>query len=1781
MALNDNLIASWNFDTVTGSNSTGSFLVNDISNEYTGKGVSFDANSQEFILKEDIKTGKKLHFETLEGLDTIQLVDVDDATISPLQKPSSVKLMVENSMYQLISDEMMNLFTTVDAYAFKFSLPDNKYKYEYDKLIELREYFYEKVLEKPSLEKYIEFYKWIDASLGALLDQLKPENSSDFKGLKSTIESHILERNKYQHVLPVSLQPDRVYTNESVSPITVIKSVSGSAIINGGSTSTNKRPFLQGDVSGSIVSITNEQDKNYTENYQIIQTAGRYANNRQDKTNKTVLQTRFSAGDGLSELNRDNSLEYSVYSDLNQRAKTIRNLLNAASSKSTDIQGTSSVAEYTVDDNTIALIHWDDTAGAYAQANDYGKIGFENPTGYYRAGLAGGASANSAIKKFGAYSLSKTFDRPYFWEGPDISSYLTNINGTSGDFTIEGWYYVQGAGANYPLFQIGNLVFATEGNPTFFVKFGDSTGVDYFGANIKITTPLFSRNTWYHFAMTRSGNLVRVFANGQKIYEDVPGLSFTANSIVIGSVADIYRLLNQYEGIVDEFRISDICRYTDNFTPPTQAFADYRLNGSYRVKTFADNSFIQRNVPYNDENFASAELLSYKPIPDAEREFRQRNNLLIDDPTTEYTLIEPPIEFNPPAKHNIRVKDAFEDIEIYSPYDNLIDTFSPRTLQETGTIKKGFRAYFDRPIDNLDASQTFFNEAFALNDTGSIKINSYELLHNVYPRKDLVGLAEVRTKPNYEETEGYFNTSSLTWSQNSYNNNTADIRSFWRDNIEDRKRTRGFDSPYGTGSINCLDSYSVKEERKKTIVDFNIGYQIYSSSVTQSYITLTTNLYWNNFDSISSLDGKTDYSILDNYTELLLYFGANGYYFFGFKETTPNTILGDLAPLPHQEAVKFIMPQTATLVTVPNRGYVGGGAKKKAKPQFIFNNYPSYLNEYSSSYYDGGGQGTGSVTFYFNKSYLSKSNDIVPFYDSYKDFFEDIKHLSQNRAIIPEYNISSHEKSLQNNFNYDKDDYLKILGREQSKELTKIKDFFISDLNKFVNKKSNKLKFSLSGIKKLLPYNGFYPQQFSLEVIKNFYNSYLSSSKLAEDEKMAIIQPFFSPGILFNTIKSGIAVDYPVLKITPSSLITPNKLSYYDIYYPVILESLYSPYNRYPTADKGIGLVKTLNYRVPFEGLLDPYAYLFNDDNNSIAYLDPTHYSDIFTLQISQDFSVGNYKYYRDLNYPSCSLSKLSSSYRTVTDTPYKKSINNFLASTVDFFLKDSQLTYFSSEAENNFSNFESGSVYSMAVTIKKNDNFSMFYKSNSETDLFTEHMLFGPPVTPSTTSFNSSVHNPFQQANYYPFTPPYLRNTRDERYQNNIVLYFTASKNTHTLEEIFKSLKTKKGYIVGSNVGKNSMYLDSCLYLSQSVPDTSIDFDSITGNPIITTKKDSKKWVIQTKFETPLIDYNNTNTSPIIYTQKIQSQDKFSNPTGKDIAVSASMININGIWNTLGSIPKDEESVQLELQEIPNFLKDDYYGFDNTKSLLDIVKFKKEKKSIGILKENHEISEGIVLIPYLQKNNRQDSNLVENLIEDDKYFFKISPETINELLKADYTKLSIEKIKIILENNTNIDKNNSIVDLMIKMVNYNIPPHLNWLYDKNIKPFIMCIVEFKETLNKEDLSNIWQGNMPELAKKAKEETIEIEYSLDKKELFENFNFENNLNAKIKIFKIKKRAKNNYFDLTQNIEDNKKYSFDGNTEIPWYTYNWPYDYFSLVELVNIQAGEAYEVTGSV
>jgi hypothetical protein len=110
----------------------------------------------------------------------------------------------EKSMYGVISDEMMNMFSTALDLNNLIGQPNQKYHHRYNDADFLRDRFYDDVENEPDIQKFTSFYKWIDDSISIAIQQLSPAGARFSEKINNIIESHILERNKYIHQIPIT-----------------------------------------------------------------------------------------------------------------------------------------------------------------------------------------------------------------------------------------------------------------------------------------------------------------------------------------------------------------------------------------------------------------------------------------------------------------------------------------------------------------------------------------------------------------------------------------------------------------------------------------------------------------------------------------------------------------------------------------------------------------------------------------------------------------------------------------------------------------------------------------------------------------------------------------------------------------------------------------------------------------------------------------------------------------------------------------------------------------------------------------------------------------------------------------------------------------------------------------------------------------------------------------------------------------------------------------------------------------------------------------------------------------------------------------------------------------------------------------------------------------------------------------------------------------------------------------------------------------------------------------
>lgn len=188
-----------------------------------------------------------------------------------------------------------------------------------------------------------------------------------------------------------------------------------------------------------------------------------------------------------------------------------------------------------LDKNTLLLLHFD---GDVKDSSSYGRT------------VSGGVT-NYVSGKFGQGGQ--------FYENLNIAYELPAFN--TKDFTIECFLKIETADAsaiiavNGEYFFDGMLQFDLSGDsliPRFYVNGGESILTSNTALNI---------GDYYHLAVSRASGTVRIFIDGVLKGQTSMGQNISRTGFTTG----IGRRF-----VLDEFRVSDIARYTTNFTPPTR-----------------------------------------------------------------------------------------------------------------------------------------------------------------------------------------------------------------------------------------------------------------------------------------------------------------------------------------------------------------------------------------------------------------------------------------------------------------------------------------------------------------------------------------------------------------------------------------------------------------------------------------------------------------------------------------------------------------------------------------------------------------------------------------------------------------------------------------------------------------------------------------------------------------------------------------------------------------------------------------------------------------------------------------------------------------------------------------------------------------------------------------------------------------------------------------------------------------------------------------------------------
>ena len=304
-----------------------------------------------------------------------------------------------------------------------------------------------------------------------------------------------------------------------------------------------------------------------------------------------------------------------------------------------------------------------------------------------------------------------------------------------------------------------------------------------------------------------------------------------------------------------------------------------------------------------------------------------------------------------------------------------------------------------------------------------------------------------------------------------------------------------------------------------------------------------------------------------------------------------------------------------------------------------------------------------------------------------------------------------------------------------------------------------------------------------------------------------------------------------------------------------------------------------------------------------------------------------------------------------------------------------------------------------------------------------------------------------------------------------------------------------------------------------------------ITASLDLFESGEDNRWTIRSKWECPVLNF----------------VDVDAKTDGSDDATK-------GMWHQYGALAStnDRERVHLRLSETT------YDNASLTGSLIKAVGFEKTSKAFGKIRPRQVVEEAVCAIPFFVDCDTGEEK-----------FFEL-PINIFE-----------NRYSTVRRNNITDD---SISDMIRKMDKYVLPPPYDFVafrdnatktltakqdYEPAYAPFAMYFFEFSSQLTKQDLANVWQGVMPTCATKADKEKVVLEHPIADGELLSPSIFEYNGMQSIpndirwKIFKVKKRANYDYYKMLEEktgVRNYKKLAAER------FSFNYPYDQFSLVEL---------------
>jgi Concanavalin A-like lectin/glucanases superfamily len=178
----------------------------------------------------------------------------------------------------------------------------------------------------------------------------------------------------------------------------------------------------------------------------------------------------------------------------------------------------------------------------------------------------GNAQISTTQSKWGGSSMSFDGTTDYLVEPTSVY-----FGYGTGDFTIEFWLYLNGAGVQTVF---SNLSGTASTNPHIYIN--STTLIYYTAGATAITGASLSTGVWYHIALCRASGSTRMFINGTQTGSTYADTNNYGQSAPLG-VGTYWNggapvSASTLNGYLQDVRVTKYARYTANFTAPTAAF---------------------------------------------------------------------------------------------------------------------------------------------------------------------------------------------------------------------------------------------------------------------------------------------------------------------------------------------------------------------------------------------------------------------------------------------------------------------------------------------------------------------------------------------------------------------------------------------------------------------------------------------------------------------------------------------------------------------------------------------------------------------------------------------------------------------------------------------------------------------------------------------------------------------------------------------------------------------------------------------------------------------------------------------------------------------------------------------------------------------------------------------------------------------------------------------------------------------------------------------------------